>query len=113
ILGFAILALTVMRMVPVAVSLVGSHLSVPTVAYMAWFGPRGLASILFGLFILEEAALPAGDEIFLVVSWTVILSVLLHGLTSVWLSERYGQWYVIHRRSHMPEATAVEEMPTR
>jgi NhaP-type Na+/H+ or K+/H+ antiporter len=113
ILGFAILALTVMRMVPVAVSLVGSHLSVPTVAYMAWFGPRGLASILFGLFILEEADLPAGDEIFLVVTWTVILSVLLHGLTSVWLSERYGQWYVIHRRSHMPEATAVEEMPTR
>ena len=57
--------------------------------------------------------LRAGEEIFLVVTWTVILSVLLHGLTSVWLSERYGQWYVIHRRSHMPEATAVEEMPTR
>ncbi|MBT8213146.1 MAG: sodium:proton antiporter, partial [Acidimicrobiia bacterium] len=70
-------------------------------------------SILFGLFILEEANLPAGEEIFLAVTWTVMLSVLLHGLTSVWLSERYGQWYVIHRRSHMAEAEPVDEMPTR
>ena len=110
---YALLSLTVVRMVPVAVGLIGSGLKLPTVAYIGWFGPRGLASILFGLFILEEAELAAGDELLLVVVSTVMASVFLHGASSVFLSERYGAWFELHRRDPMPESVVVQEMPTR
>jgi len=55
---YALISLTAVRMIPVAISLIGAGLKAPTVAYLGWFGPRGLASILFGLFILEKAELP-------------------------------------------------------
>jgi NhaP-type Na+/H+ or K+/H+ antiporter len=110
---YALLSLTTVRMIPVALSLLGAHLKLPTIAYLGWFGPRGLASILFGLFILEEAALPVADGVFDVVIWTVLASVALHGVTSLWLSERYGSWFSAHGRKHMREAMTVEEMPTR
>lgn len=113
ILVFALGALTVMRMVPVAFSLIGSGLKPATVGFMAWFGPRGLASILFGLFIVDEAGLPAADDIFLIVTWTVILSVFLHGMSSVWLSNRYAAWFAEHAQPEMAEAGAVEAMPIR
>ena len=50
---YAILSLTVIRMVPVAISMVGSRLALQTVAFVGWFGPRGLASIVFGLLALD------------------------------------------------------------
>ncbi|MDH3606639.1 MAG: cation:proton antiporter [Acidimicrobiia bacterium] len=111
--AYAILSLTAIRMVPVALSLIGTHLKTPTVGYIGWFGPRGLASILFGLFILEDAELPVADDLFAVVIWTVLASVFLHGITSVRLSERYGAWFEAHGRKNMEEAMEVEEMPTR
>jgi len=111
--AYALLSLTVVRMIPVAIGLAGTHLKPPTVAFIGWFGPRGLASIVFGLSILEEADLPVADDLFLVVIWTVLLSVVLHGVSSVWLSQRYGRWFEIHGRQHMREAEPVEEMPTR
>ncbi|MEU6707746.1 cation:proton antiporter [Streptomyces wuyuanensis] len=89
---YAVLSLTVVRMVPVALALAGSGLRLPTVAYVGWFGPRGLASLVLGLLVVKEygvgAALPGR-----VVAVTVGLSVLAHGVTSVLLSERYGSWY--------------------
>ena len=100
-------------MLPVAIALVGSRLRLPTVGYLGWFGPRGLASILFGLFVLEDAELPVADELFLTVIWTVLFSVVAHGASSVWLSERYAEWFAQHGRPEMSEAIAVEEMPTR
>ncbi|MBT8164289.1 MAG: sodium:proton exchanger [Acidimicrobiia bacterium] len=110
---YALLSLSVVRITSVAISLAGTRLKAPSVAYLGWFGPRGLASILFGLFILEEAALPVSAELFDVVIWTVLASVVLHGVTSVWLSERYAGWFSTHRREHMQEAQTVDEMPTR
>ena len=110
---YAVLSLTVVRMVPVALGMIASGLRYRTVAFMAWFGPRGLASILFGLFILEEADLPASDDILLVVIWTVLASVFLHGLTAVPLSERYADWFEGRHGESIPEATEVEEMPLR
>ncbi len=110
---YALLSLTVVRMVPVAISLVGTRLRLPTVGYLGWFGPRGLASILFGLFILEKAELPVADDVFDVVVWTVLASVMLHGVTSLWLSERYGAWFETHGRDQMREAVVVDEMPIR
>ena len=100
-------------MLPVAISLIGTRLRAPTVAYLGWFGPRGLASILFGLFILEEAELAVADDLFTVVIWTVLGSIAVHGMTALWLSERYGAWFALHGRDSMQEAISVEEMPTR
>ena len=88
--AYAIASLTLVRMVPVASSLTGAHLRHDTVAFIGWFGPRGLASILFGLLALEEAALTNGTQIYLIVTWTVLASVLLHGVTAAPLSIRYG-----------------------
>lgn len=51
---YAVLSLTVIRMLPVALCLAGSGLDARTVGFIAWFGPRGLASIIFGLLAVEE-----------------------------------------------------------
>jgi sodium/hydrogen antiporter len=89
---YALLSLTVIRMLPVALSLYGTHLRGISVLFAGWFGPRGLASIVLGLIVVEEAPLLAGrDEIELVVALTVLLSVLLHGLTAAPLSAVYAR----------------------
>ncbi len=111
----AVGALTVGRMVPVAVSLVGSRAALPTVVFIGWFGPRGLASILFGLLLLEED-LAGADQLFAVVAWTVLLSVVLHGATAAWGARRYGLWWASmsdEERDTMPEGTAVTEHRVR
>jgi NhaP-type Na+/H+ or K+/H+ antiporter len=111
---FAVLALTVMRMLPVALSLVGVGLRRATVLYVGWFGPRGLASILFALFLVEEAELPGTSELSLVVTWTVLLSVLLHGLTSVPVTRRYAALLAtMPHVADMPEEMDVPELPLR
>jgi NhaP-type Na+/H+ or K+/H+ antiporter len=81
---YAILSLTIVRMVPVAVALIGTRLSRASVVFMGWFGPRGLASIVLGLVYLEEEArLPGEETIKLAVMATVMLSILAHGLSAV------------------------------
>jgi len=110
---YALLSLTVVRMVPVVVALLGTGLRPATMAFAGWFGPRGLASILFGLFVLEEAGLSAADDILLVVTWTVVLSIALHGATSYSLAERYGRWFAETGASTVEESVIVDEMPTR
>jgi sodium/hydrogen antiporter len=89
---YALLSLTVIRMVPVAVSLLGSRLARPTVAYIGWFGPRGLASIVFADMV-ATSGLPEQALIVQVVMLTVGLSVVLHGVTAPWGARRYGNWY--------------------
>jgi NhaP-type Na+/H+ or K+/H+ antiporter len=81
---YALLSLTVVRMVPVALALSGTGLSRPTVLFMGWFGPRGLASIVLGLVYLElEVALPGEPTIRLAITATVLLSILAHGLSAL------------------------------
>lgn len=81
---YAILSLTVLRMAPVALALAGTGLSWPTVLFMGWFGPRGLASIVLGLVYLEhEANLPGEATIRLAVMATVLLSIFAHGLSAL------------------------------
>lgn len=89
---YAVLSLTVVRMVPVAVSLLGSGLRPPTVAYIGWFGPRGLASVVLALLVVEEHV-PGTETMGRVVAATVALSVLLHGVSAVSLAGRYGAWF--------------------
>ena len=81
---YAVLSLTVARMLPVAVSLIGTRLSAASVLFMGWFGPRGLASIVLGMVYLEmEAHLPGEDTIRLTVMATVFLSIFAHGLSAL------------------------------
>jgi NhaP-type Na+/H+ or K+/H+ antiporter len=81
---YAILSLTVVRMVPVAIALIGTRLSRASVVFMGWFGPRGLASIVLGLVYLEEEAhLPGEETIRLAVMVTVMLSIFAHGLSAL------------------------------
>ena len=89
---YAVLSLTVVRMVPVAISLWGTHARAPTVAFMGWFGPRGLASIVFAV-IVEDAHLPHAATIVAATYLTVGLSVLVHGLSAAPLVGRYATWY--------------------
>jgi NhaP-type Na+/H+ or K+/H+ antiporter len=89
--GLALLALTVLRMMPVALALVGSGLGHTTVVFIGWFGPRGLASIVFGIIAVDALPAAEGQPIIALIALTVILSVLLHGVTARPLARRYGQ----------------------
>jgi sodium/hydrogen antiporter len=110
---YALLSLTVIRMLPVALSLMGTHLRGVSVLFMGWFGPRGLASIVLGLVVVAEAPLIAGrDEMGLVVALTVLLSVLLHGVTAAPLSAGYVR-RVEGMAASAPEKREMGELPTR
>jgi len=90
ILVYAVLSLTVIRIAPVAVSLVGSGLDRPSVLFVGWFGPRGLASIVFALLAVEELGDAQGVESAVAaVSLTILLSVILHGVSAGPLGSRY------------------------
>ena len=91
---YAALSLTLVRMVPVALSLIGVGFRLPTVLFMGWFGPRGLASIVFLFIALSElrAAGVIAGPLADVVAWTVFLSVILHGITAYPLARRFGRF---------------------
>jgi sodium/hydrogen antiporter len=89
---YSILSLSVIRMLPVAVSLLGTQLRGVSVLFAGWFGPRGLASIVLGLIVVAEAPLLDGrDQIEQTVALTVLLSVLLHGITAAPLTRAYAR----------------------
>jgi NhaP-type Na+/H+ or K+/H+ antiporter len=90
--AFAILSLTVVRMAPVALALQGCRFRPATVGFIGWFGPRGLASIVFMIIALEDlhGARQDTNVVVAAIGWTVLLSVLLHGITAVPLARRYG-----------------------
>ena len=80
---YALLSLTVVRMLPVALSLIGTRLQPATVLFMGWFGPRGLASVVLGMVYLEEVTdISANSTIVLAMAATVLLSVLAHGISA-------------------------------
>ena len=100
---YAVLSLTLVRMVPVAISLVGTRLRFDTVALMGWFGPRGLASVVFTL-VAVDAIDESGAAFYAIVevaTWTILLSVLAHGLTAGPLSRAYGRR--LQRAHGLPE----------
>ena len=101
---YAVLSLTVVRMVPVALALLGRGVRAPTIAFIGWFGPRGLASVVFGLLVLERGV-PEQNTLLATGTVTVALSVILHGLTSAPLVARYHRWY----ERHVAAAPEAEE----
>ena len=94
---YAVLSLTVIRMLPVAFSLTGTGATWPTRGFVGWFGPRGLASIVFALIVVEGFDVPGAPRIVAVATVTVLLSVVAHGLTASSLSSRYAAWVRVHR----------------
>ncbi len=89
---YAILSLTIIRMLPVAISMIGTKLGRDTVLFIGWFGPRGLASIVLALLALDQLKVFPGDSTFITVVFvTVLLSVFAHGLTALPLSNLYAR----------------------
>jgi NhaP-type Na+/H+ or K+/H+ antiporter len=89
---YALVSLTVVRMAPVAVALWGMRLRFETRAFAGWFGPRGLASVVFLLIAVQELhEQPATATLAAAVTFTILLSVVLHGLTAGPLASSYGR----------------------
>jgi NhaP-type Na+/H+ or K+/H+ antiporter len=112
-LAYALASLTVLRMAPVALVLLGTGLRAPTVAFIGWFGPRGLASVVFGMLALEGLA---DDEplrqVLATIALTVMLSILAHGMSAAPLAARYSTW--VARVGPVAEtAPDVEPAPRR
>ena len=108
---YAVLSLTLIRLVPIAISLVGSGLRLPTVLFLGWFGPRGLASILFVLLILEDSGIAHREQLLTVTVLTVALSIVLHGVTAAPFARLFGK-----RAGEMGECAEnepVAELPLR
>jgi NhaP-type Na+/H+ or K+/H+ antiporter len=106
---YGLVSLTIVRMTPVGLALIGSDARRPTVAFLGWFGPRGLASIVFAVIVVEDSHLPHVAAILSATYVTIGLSVLLHGLTAAPLADRYGRWFGEHPRDARP---AMESAPT-
>ncbi len=106
---YGLISLTLVRMIPVALAMIGTKLRKDTILIMGWLGPRGLASIVFML-ITSELAKEAGvsaEPLITVVSWTVLMSVFLHGLGAVPLAN----WYARRLQSASPEAIELQPLP--
>jgi len=104
----AVGTLTIGRMLPVWMALLGSGLRIRTVAFIGWFGPRGLASMVFGLLLFQEESLESPDDLFSVIVLVIVASVVLHGATAAPMSDRYGAWFHEQERHDMLEAIPVE-----
>ena len=106
---YAVLSLTLIRLLPVAIALAGTHARRQTVGFLGWFGPRGLASIVFAVIIIEESRLPGASTILAAIFTTVALSVFAHGLSAQFLTDRYARWYHAHPPDRRP---AMESVPS-
>jgi len=110
---FAIFALTLVRMIPVALAVIGLKFRVDTLLLMGWFGPRGLASVVFTLIAMESFH-EAGRQMELLVGmavWTILLSVFLHGLSAVPLANWYAN-RLQRTAEDLPELKKIVEIKT-
>ena len=88
---YAFLSLTVIRMLPVVLSLQGTDLSWGMKWFISWFGPRGIASVLYLLLVIVEIGVEGHEQIFAVITLTVFLSIFLHGITAIPFSKLYAK----------------------
>jgi NhaP-type Na+/H+ or K+/H+ antiporter len=108
---YAVLSLTVIRMAPVAVALAGAGVGRATVAFVGWFGPRGLASVVFALLALEDLGGKVAGTAVAVIAVTVLLSVIAHGASAEPLARRYGP--TLAPAASGGDQVVTPEMPTR
>lgn len=112
---YAVLSLTLVRMLSVAISMVGAKIRPATNLFLGWFGPRGIASILYIFIVLESESLPGLELIYSIAMFTVLLSIFSHGITAAPLANRYGSIIeaVDEKQIVTPETEDVPEMPLR
>jgi NhaP-type Na+/H+ or K+/H+ antiporter len=110
---YAVLSLTAIRMIPVALALIGAKLGWPTTAFVGWFGPRGLASVVFALLALEDLGEKAAGPAVAVITATVLLSVIAHGVSAEPLARRYGAVSARAETRQDSAALPEPEVPTR
>ncbi len=112
---FALLSLTVVRMLPVAISMIGTKLRAISVLYMGWFGPRGIATILYVITVIGREDITGNNLIYDIAIITVALSLILQGSTAWPLSEWYGKRIAqLDKKGEADaEMVSVPEMPTR
>ncbi len=88
---YALASLTILRMVPVAISLIGAQLDWRTIAFIGWFGPRGIASVLYLLMAVAAIGVAGHEQVMSIIVLTVMISVYAHGISAVPLSRWYGK----------------------
>jgi sodium/hydrogen antiporter len=108
---YAVLSLTIIRMAPVALALAGARLGWATTAFLGWFGPRGLASVVFALLALEDLGEKAASPAVAVITGTVLLSVIAHGASAEPLARSYGA--ASARAAMRTDSDGAPEVPTR
>ena len=102
-LVFIVLALLVARPLAVAISFLRVKLPTPHRAFIAWFGPKGVASMLFALFVLNSAV-GERELIFEVAAFVILASILAHGL-----SDTLGTNWIERRIAADPDLNAEDE----
>lgn len=110
--AYAIASLTLVRMVPVALALLGKRLRLDTIGFLAWFGPRGIASILFALLVVEREGGAQHEGLMPVIMLTVLGSVILHGITAAPWANAYARRLAAADEDHA-EHDEVPAMPLR
>lgn len=110
---YAVLSLTIVRMLPVAIGMLGSHAQPRTLGFLGWFGPRGLASIVFAVVVIDDSQLPHEHLIVTAIYLTVGLSVFAHGLTAAPLATRYSRWFERHPHAKAPPMEGAQAEVTR
>ena len=117
VLVYIALSLTVVRMIPAGLALLGSGLRLPSVMFLGWFGPRGLATILFALVVAEAESIANHERLFHIASLAVAASIFVHGLSAAPFAAIYGRWVERRRRTEtattMAEYQEVPELPVR
>jgi NhaP-type Na+/H+ or K+/H+ antiporter len=112
---YAIISLSLVRIVPVAIGFINAKVQPITTLFIGWFGPRGIASILYIFIVLESESLPGLELIYAVVMVTVLFSIFAHGITAAPAAKRYGEHIkgLEHEEKAITEGKDVSEMPTR
>ena len=110
---YGVLSLTIARMVPVAIASLGTGARLPTVAFAGWFGPRGLASIVFVVLVLDGSVLDHIDTIVATAVITISLSVYAHGMTALPLTSAYVRWFSAQEQPPEAESRPVQDVPWR
>ena len=104
---YAVLSLTLIRLLPVAIAMIRTGATWRTVGFLGWFGPRGLASIVFAVIVVQEAHLAHAQTILLASYLTVGISVFAHGATAAPLARRYARWYESHPAHRRPVMESI------
>lgn len=107
---YAVLSLAVIRMLSVVTAMIRSRARRPTIAFMGWFGPRGLATLVFSILVID-ADIPNGDLIASAAVMGIVLSIIAHGFTAPPLVRAYSDWWNSHPRdgAEPMEAAPVHE----